>query len=78
MDLGIIIAISAIGVAMIGSMLSMMFWTRSESNSLRNDAKEDRKYFMQISRNLENIIISIEKEMRDFHFRLLEIEKGKK
>ena len=78
MDLGIIIAISAIGVAMIGSMLSMMFWTRSESNSLRNDAKEDRKDFMQISRNLENVIISIEKEMRDFHFRLLEIEKGKK
>ena len=71
MDLGIIIAISGTGVAVVGAVLSMMFWCRGEANSLRADAKEDRRELMQISRN-------IEMEMRDFHARLLEIERARK
>lgn len=71
MDDGIIIAISGIGIAMVGVMISMMFWMRGEANSLRAEAKEDRQDLMQISRN-------IEMEMRDFHLRLIEIERNRK
>lgn len=71
MDLGIIIAIVGTGAALIGVVISMMFWVRQEANSLRAEAKEDRKDLMQISRNIET-------EMKDFHYRLLEIERARK
>jgi hypothetical protein len=71
MDLGIIIAITGSTVAIVGTVLAMMFWVRNESNALRADAKEDRKDLLQISRNIEN-------EMKDFHYRLLEIERSRK
>lgn len=67
-DLGLIIAVVGVGIAMVGVVISMMFWVRSESNDLRNEQKQDRKDLLQISRNIEN-------EMKDFHFRLLEIER---
>lgn len=70
-DIGLIIAIVGTGVAMIGVVIAMMFWVRQESNSLRNEAKEDRK-------DLINIVRAIENEMRDFHHRLLEIERIRK
>lgn len=68
MDLGIIIAIASIGITMVGVMIAMMFWMRGEANTLRSEAKEDRK-------DLLNLVRSIEMEMKDFHHRLLEIEK---
>lgn len=70
-DLGIIIAVVGVGIAMVGVVIAMMFWVRSEANSLRVDAKGDRQDLLQISRNIEN-------EMKDFHFRLLEIERERK
>lgn len=70
MELGIIIAITGTGVAVVAAVLSMMFWCRGEANALRVDAKEDRRELIQISRN-------IEMEMRDFHYRLLEIERSR-
>lgn len=70
-DLGIIIAIIGSAIAIVGVVIAMMFWSRSEANSLRLEAKEDRKDLLQISRNIEI-------EMRDFHHRLLEIEKNRK
>lgn len=70
MDLGIIISIVGSAMAIIGAMIAMMFWARTESNSLRADAKEDRKDLMQLVR-------AIEIETRDFHHRLLEIEREK-
>lgn len=70
MDLGVIVAILGSAVAIIGVVISMMFWCRAEANSLRQEAKEDRKDLLQISRN-------IEMEMRDFHSRLLEIERAR-
>lgn len=70
MDYGIIIAITGIGLAMVGVMISMMFWMRGEANSLRAEAKEDRK-------DMLNLIRAIESEVKDFHSRLLEIEKKK-
>jgi flagellar basal body-associated protein FliL len=77
-DLGIIIAIVGTGVAMVGVVMAMMFWVRQEANSLRADAKEDRKDLLQISRNLEIAVNAIQNEMKDFHYRLLEIEKSRK
>ncbi len=71
LDLALVIATVGIGVAMIGVVITMMFWVMQESNTLRSDAKEDRK-------GLINIVKSIESEIRDFHFRLLEIERSKK
>ena len=71
MDLGIIIAISVGTVSIIGVVISMMFWCRQEANSLRAEAKEDRKDLLQISRNIET-------EMKDFHYRLLEIDRARK
>lgn len=70
-DIGLIIAVVGTGIAMIGVVIAMMFWVRTEANSLREDAKEDRKDLLQISRNIEI-------EMKDFHYRLLEIERGRK
>ena len=77
-DLGIIIAIVGVGIAMIGAVMAMMFWVRTEANELRADAKEDRKDLLQISRNLELTLSAIQAEMKDFHYRLLEIEKSRK
>lgn len=38
MDLGLIIAIVGTGIAMVGVVIAMMFWTRTEANALRNEA----------------------------------------
>jgi len=70
-DIGLIIAITGSAIAIVGTVLAMMFWVRQEANSLRNEAKEDRK-------DILNLIRSIELEMRDFHYKLVEIEKNKK
>ena len=67
-DVGIIIAVVGSAMANIGVVISMMFWVRSEGNVLRADQKEDRKELLQISRNIET-------EMKDFHYRLIEIER---
>jgi len=65
---GIIIAIVGTGATLVGTVISMMFWVRQETTMLRAEAKEDRKDFIQISRNIEF-------EMRDFHNKLIEIER---
>lgn len=78
MDHGVIIAVTGVGIAMVGVMISMMFWMRGEANTLRAEAKEDRKDLFQISRNLELAVNAMQNEMKDFHFRLLEVEKAKK
>jgi len=67
-DVGLVIAIVGSAVAIVGVVIAMMFWSRTEANSLREEMKEDRKDLLQISRNIEN-------EMRDFHRQLLEIQR---
>jgi len=69
-SLSIIIAITGSAIAIIGVIISMMFWIRSESNDLREQSREDRKDFLQISRNIES-------EIKDFHYRLIEIERSR-
>lgn len=74
-NLGLIIAVVGVGIAMVGVVISMMFWVRSESNTLRAEAKEDRKDLLQVSRNLELSLMAIQTEMKDFHNRLCSIEE---
>lgn len=81
MDYGIIIAVSAGTVAIVGVMMSLMFWVRTESNSLRGEAKEDRAETRNLVKSLEiftrDNLAAIREEMKDFHYQLLEIEKGR-
>ncbi len=70
-EIGIIIAIAGSTIAIIGVVISMMFWVRQESNTLRSDAKEDRK-------DILNMVRAIEIEMKDFHYKLIQIEKSRK
>jgi hypothetical protein len=69
-----LIAIAASTFTILGTMISLFLWMRSEANSDRRQIqdiqREDRKDLLQISRNIEN-------EMKDFHHRLLKIEEKK-
>ena len=78
MGRGLIVAIVGSTVAIVGVVVSMMFWVRGECNSMRSEQKEDRKDLVQISRNIENVVGAIQSEMKDFHHRLIEIERSRK
>ena len=60
----------------------MMFWSRQEANSLRAEAKEDRKDLIYLCREIQeegrNFREVVQLEMKDFHHRLLEIERNRK
>ena len=58
------------------SVLSL-FWVRTESNSLRQDAKEDRKDIVNLMFAIKEDIKAIQMEMRDFHDRLCTIEENR-
>jgi len=74
-DIGLVIAIVGTGIAIVGAVLAMMFWSRSEANNVRMELKEDRKDMLQISRNIEITVQAIQNEMKDFHHQLLNIKK---
>jgi len=63
-DFALIMTILGVGLAMVGVMISMMFWARSEANCLRQEQKEDIKDLLMISRNLENAIHKLQKEKK--------------
>ena len=69
-DIGLIIAIVGSAFTIVAVVIAMMFWVRNEGNELRKDQKEDRKDLLELVR-------AIESEMKDFHYRLLEIEKNR-
>ena len=77
-SISLIIAIVGTGIAIGGVVIAMMFWCRGEANTLRAEAKEDRKDLLQISRNLELAVMAIQTEVKDFHKRLCEIEAKRK
>ena len=56
------------------SIVGLFLWMRSEGSADRRETqniiREDRKDFLEIVRSIEN-------EMKDFHNRLVEIEKRK-
>lgn len=81
-DLGLIIAIVGTGATFIAAMVALFLWLRSESNSERrnflNIQSEDRKDLLTIIRDIEESIREIKIENKDFHYRLLEIERERK
>ena len=74
----LIIAIVGSAVAIVGVVMAMMFWCRQEANSLGSEAKEDRRDFLQAFRGLEMAVYEMKAESKDFHYRLLEIERARK
>jgi len=80
-DLGVIIAISIGCFTIVGATVTMLLWLRSESRSdwrnLQDQTIEDRREMIQISRNLEQVSVNMQLEMKDFHYRLLEIERNR-
>jgi hypothetical protein len=77
-DYTLVYTIAASTIAIVGTLIAMMFWVRSEANTLRAEAKEDRKDLIEIGRNLHLTTIVIQQEIKDFHSRLYTIEKNKK
>lgn len=78
-DLGIVIAITGSAVAIVGVVVGMFLWLRGEANNDRRHfqdiQRDDRKELLQITRNIENTIQAIDREMRDFHRELLDIQR---
>jgi hypothetical protein len=77
MELGIIIAITGTGIAVVGAVLSMMLGARGESNELPEEAKKDRRDFLEMVRSIEHSVNEMKLENKDFHYRLLEIERSR-
>lgn len=79
--LSLVIAIVGSTVTIVGAMLALFLWVRSEANTDRKNIsdiqREDRKELLQISRNLELAVSAIQQEMKDFHGRLCAIEERK-
>lgn len=74
-DPSLIIAIVGSAFGIIAVVIAMFFWLRTEANS-------DRRHFQEIQasdrKDILELIRAIETEMKDFHYRLLEIEKSRK
>lgn len=75
MSFEILLAVIGSTITVVGVMISLMFWMRSESNAIRAESKEDRRDFVHLVRNIEQAITEIKMESKDFHHRLLEIER---
>lgn len=76
-DVGLIIAVVGVGIAIVSVVMGMMYWVRQEANSLRAEQKEDRKDLLQVSRNIEMAVNAMQYEMKDFHNRLCLIEENR-
>lgn len=59
----------------IGVMVPIFLWVRSEANA---DRRETQNIIREDRKDLLRLISEIKEDMRDFHYRLLEIEKGRK
>lgn len=81
-DIATLISVIAGTFTMIAVIISLFLWLRSEANSDRRNMqeiqREDRKDLLQMGKNIESMVLAIESEIKDFHYRLLEIEKSRK
>ncbi len=64
MNISLLYAVGGSTIAIIGCMISLFLWLRSEANSDRRD--------------MMNIIREIQQEIKDFHGRLCTIEERNK
>ncbi len=74
-DLGLIIAIVGSAVAMVGVMIALFLWNRSEANADRRNSDAENK---QLRRDMIDIMRSIQEEIKDFHGRLCIIEEKRR
>lgn len=70
MDLGIIVSIVGSAVAIVGAVIALFLWTRSEANA-------DRRDIVNLILAIKEEISAIHLEVRDFHNRLIAIEERK-
>lgn len=66
-DVGLVIAIIGTGITLVGSMLAIFLWVRSEANS-------DRREFFAALQGLQK---EFNMEMKDYHGRLCKIEEDR-
>jgi hypothetical protein len=78
MDYGVIIAVAGSTVSIVGVMIAMMFWCRSESNAVREIQRQDRNELLELVRAIDGHSRSMASEVKDFHSRLLEIERARR
>lgn len=73
-DLALIITIVASAFTIAAVVIALFLWVRSEGNADRRSfydiQREDRKDLLQMSKNIENTVFAIQKEMNDFHRKL--------
>jgi len=61
--------------AIIFSVFGLFLWARAEGNA---DRRETQKILREDRKDFISLINEIKDEMKDFHYRLLEIEKNRK
>ena len=71
MDTGIIVAIISTSLASIAVTISLFLWLHSEANG-------DRRDFFHLFKSIDDSIMEIKLENKEFHHRLLEIERSRK
>lgn len=71
MNLETLIAVIGCTLAIIASMLGLFLWIRTEANS-------DRRHMDSKLESNRDLVRAIHDEIKDFHFRLVEIENKRK
>jgi hypothetical protein len=59
----------------LGIIIPLFLWVRSEGNS---DRRETQSILREDRKDMLGMISAIHTEMKDFHARLVEIERGRK
>jgi chemotaxis protein CheY-P-specific phosphatase CheC len=81
-DIATLIAVVGSTFTILATMISLFLWLRTEANtdrrSIQSVQREDRKDLLQISRNIENTMMAIQQESKEFHNRLCLIERERK
>lgn len=68
MGLEIVIAIVGSAIAIVGVMIALFLWTRSEANA-------DRRDIVNLILAIQEEVKAIQLEMKDFHNRMCNIEQ---
>ncbi len=82
MNTEVLYAVAGSTFAIMACMISLFLWLRSEANADRRRFEDlqtqDRREFIDLVRGIESNFMEMRLESRDFHHRLLEIEKSRK
>ncbi len=82
MNIEIFYTMAGSTLAILACMISLFLWLRSEANADRRRIEDtqalDRLEFIGLVRNMESNLQEMRLENKDFHHRLLDIERGRK